>query len=86
MNYEHVYERNYDYEDLKIAICVSGFLNSINLDADYENIALITIKIKEEWLKAIEEDTLSFEQTGYVQRFAFDYLSEKRDLIMEELA
>ena len=86
MNYEHVYERNYDYEDLKIAVCVSDYIFNIKkISVDYEDIARLTIKIRQAWEDGQRKDSLSSEEFAYCQKFAINYLYDNADKITEEL-
>lgn len=70
-NYLDIYNRKYDYEDMKLAI----FLTEQHLDLeDYEDILHLLVKIKEDYNK--EFDHLSFEERGYIQKYAQNWLNE----------
>ena len=68
-----IYSRQYDYDDLKIAVCVSDYTTPFS-NIDFEDIAKLTIMIKNDYLKSLND--LGFEQRGYVQKFANDWLDE----------
>ena len=80
-----IYSKEYDYDDLKIAICVAEYLNNVCVSADYEEIAKLTITIKNKWNELKTQGLLSKEEYAYIQRFAINYLHDNIIQIMEEL-
>lgn len=81
-----VYTQDYDYEDLKIAVCVSDYIFNIKkISVDYEDIARLTIKIRQAWEDGQRKDSLSSEEFAYCQKFAINYLYDNADKITEEL-
>ena len=80
-----IYSKKYDYDDLKIAVCVAEFLNNLKVSVDYEDIARITIAIKEKWYQLQSKGLLSEEEFAYIQKFAVDYLYENKIKIVEGL-
>lgn len=80
-----IYSKEYDYEDLKIAICVVEYLNNVCLSADYEDIVRITITIKDKWKELEAQGLLTEEEYAYIQRFAINYLHDNIIQIMESL-
>lgn len=80
-----IYSKEYDYEDIKVAICVAEYLGRLNRAVDYEDVVRITIKIKEKWCELEAKGLLTSEQCAYIQKFAVDYLYENTNKIMEEL-
>ena len=77
------YDKTFDYEDMKIAMIVSEFINKHENDIpyqyfeDYEDLINLCIEIKTKWLELSEEKALSQEEFAYVQYFAENYLLEK---------
>lgn len=81
-----VYTQDYDYDDLKIAVCVSDYIFNIKkISVDYEDIARLTIEIRQAWEDAQRNDLLTGEEFAYVQKFAINYLYDNADKIKEEL-
>lgn len=80
-----IYSKEYDYDDLKIAVCVAEFLSELKISADYEDIARITIVIKEKWQEFQKQGLLTEEEFAYIQKFAVDYLYENEMKIVEGL-
>lgn len=81
-----VYTKDYDYEDVKVAICVAEFVSERTLYFDFETVIKIAIRIREEWEKQQETGLLTEEEYAYIQAFAVNYLNANKDEIMEELA
>lgn len=77
--YKEVYEYKYDYDDIKIAICVQDFIDH-NSDKffplTYEEIAKVVIDIKNKWKEYQKKGLLSEEEYTYIQKFAYNYLKE----------
>lgn len=77
------YNKTFDYEDMKIAMVVSEFINNHENDIpyqcleDYEELINLCIEIKTKWLALSQEKALSLEEYAYVQFFAYNYLLEK---------
>ena len=73
------YDKTFDYEDMKIAMVVSDFINNHENDIpyqyfeDYEDLINLCIEIKTKWLALSQETALSLD----VQSFAYNYLLEK---------
>ena len=69
------YDKTFDYEDMKIAMIVSEFINKHENDIpyqyfeDYEDLINLCIEIKTKWL--------ALEEYVDVQCFAYNYLLEK---------
>ena len=81
-----VYTQDYDYEDLKIAVCVSDYIFNIKkISVDYEDIARLTIKIRQAWEDGQRKGSLSSEEFAYCQKFAINYLYDNANKITEEL-
>lgn len=75
------YNRTYDYDDIKIALCIQDFLDNDNPDMqinfqDFEDIIELAIKIRKSYDKCKNEGTLTKEEQGYIQQFAYNYLKE----------
>lgn len=73
-----LYERKYDYDDMKIVICIEEFLSTHKelwqeLEC-FEDIIALAIKIKKSWLAELENETLSYEHYAYIQSYAQEYL------------
>lgn len=77
------YDKTFDYEDMKIAMVVSEFINNHENDIpyqyleDYEDLINLCIEIKTKWLELSQEKALSLEEYAYIQFFADNYLLEK---------
>ena len=81
-----VYTQDYDYEDLKIAVCVSDYIFNIKkISVDYEDIARLTIEIRQAWEDCQRRGLLSSEEFAYCQKFAINYLYNNANKITEEL-
>ena len=76
-------DKTFDYEDMKIAMVVSEFINNNENDIpyqyfeDYEDLINLCIEIKRKWLALSQEKALSPEEYPYLQFFAYNYLLEK---------
>lgn len=78
---EDIYDRTYDYDDMKIALCIQDFLDNDNPDMqinfqDFEDIVELAIRIRKSYDKCNKEGTLTKEEQGYIQQFAYNYLKE----------
>ena len=71
-----IYDNLYEYDDLKIAICVADYLASEGQDYTYEEIAQITMQIKHNWECDRRNGDLSREELAYIQSYAYRYMSE----------
>ena len=71
-----VYDKLYDYDDLKIAVSVSEYLNEQEEPYDYEDIANLTIKIRRNWECDRKNFELSKEEFAYIQSYAWRYMKE----------
>lgn len=81
-----VYSYIYDYDDLKIAICVADYLNEWKVVTSYEEIVSLVIIIKNKWKEEQQLNLLTEEEFAYIQKFARRYIAENKIEIMEELA
>ena len=75
VNKTDCYDKLYDYDDMKLAICVKGFYDThwTDIPMDFEDLINLAIEIKHAWLNA----DLSEEEFAYIQSFATRYLNEK---------
>lgn len=78
---QDIYDRTYDYDDMKIALCIQDFLDNDNPDMqinfqDFEDIIELAIRIKKSYDKCNKEGTLTKDEQGYIQQFAYNYLKE----------
>ena len=71
-----IYDHLYDYDDLKIAVAVSEYLNQQEESWDYEDIANLTIKIRRNWECDRRNFELSKEEFAYIQSYAWRYMCE----------
>ena len=72
----NVYDRLFDYEDLKVAIVVSDYLKDKDNDFTYENIAEIVVKIRKSWENEQKSLSLTQEEIGYIQAYAWKYMTK----------
>ena len=80
-----IYDLEYDYDDLKIAVCIATSFKDWNFYVDYEDIAGLTAEIKCEWEAHRVWGCLTEEEYSYIQKFANNYLEKHKNEIMEEL-
>ena len=80
-----IYDLKYDYDDLKIAVCIADTFKDWNFCTDYEAIARLTAVIKCEWETNHIYGYLTGEEYAYIQKFATNYLDKNKNKIMEEL-
>lgn len=80
-----IYDLKYDYDDLKIAVCIAENFKDWNFNVDYEDIAGLTAQIKCEWEAHHMWGCLTQEEYAYIQKFANNYLQKHKNKIMEEL-
>ena len=80
-----IYDLKYDYDDLKIAVCIADTFKDWNLCVDYEAIAGLVAHIKCEWEADHIYGYLTKEEYAYIQKFATNYLDKNKNKIMEEL-
>lgn len=78
---QDTYNRTYDYDDMKIALCIQDFLDNDKPDMqinfqDFEDIIELAIRIRKSYDKCNKEGTLTKEEQGYIQQFAYNYLKE----------
>lgn len=78
---QDIYDRAYDYDDMKIALCIQDFLDNDNPDMqinfqDFEDIIELAIRIRKSYDKCNKEGTLTKEEQGFIQQFAYNYLKE----------
>lgn len=71
-----VYSKKYDYEDLKIAICVFERIEQFKQNWDYEDIARMTIQVKKAWKLRNKLKQLTQDEYAYIQIFAHRFLDE----------
>lgn len=77
-------EKKFDYDDIKIAICIQEFYDTHSKDIedeqdfqDYEDIITLVEEIKNNWLIDNSNSVLSQEEYAYIQNYAHKYLKEK---------
>lgn len=78
---QNIYDKTYDYDDMKIALCIQDYLDKDNPDMqinfqDFEDIIELAIRIRKSYDKCNKEGTLTKEEQGYIQQFAYNYLKE----------
>ena len=71
-----IYEHLFDYDDLKIAIVVAECLNEKEADYTYEDIADLVIKIRKSWENEQKSLSLTKEEIGYIQAYAWKYMNK----------
>lgn len=81
---ENTLLEEYDYDDVKIAVVIAEAFKDWNIYCDFEEIALLVIKIKRKWQDSQKYGSLTKEEYVYIQKFARGYLNEHKDEIMEE--
>lgn len=82
-----VYEAEYDYDDLKISACITDYVRNVKHHEylDFEVLAMWTMIIHRAYLEEEVNNKLSWEEIGYVQKFAYRYLEEHyEDLLCSE--
>lgn len=72
-----IYDNQYDYDDIKIAVCITEYLNKINYECDFEYIAFLVVEIKDNWCADKLDGCLSKTEYAYIQEYAYRYLKEK---------
>ena len=85
MEDKNIYNSTYDFDDMKIAICIEEFYNenkeNIWNNAEdfdtYDNIIRLAQEIKNNWLIDDSMSNLSEEEHAYIQSYAHKYLEEK---------
>lgn len=75
-----IYERNFGYEDMKVAMVVNEFYikhekEMANYET-YEDLIELCIKIRQEW-EDLEQEDATEEEYAYIQCFAENYLYNK---------
>lgn len=80
-----IYENDYDYDDIKVAVCIADRFKDWNLSADFEDIAQLVLLIKDNWCADRYEGCLTGEEFAYIQKYAYRFLDETKNKIMEEL-
>lgn len=75
---ENIYSKKYDYDDIKIAACCVDFIHNVkSLNyPDYEELAQLVVFIKKSYNKNLKRKTLSFEEEGYIQKYAYNFLNQ----------
>lgn len=85
-DFELLYNKNYDYEDMKLAIFVENFYNHKQYEIDkddlcdfcgYENTIKLALEIRDAWQQERNFGTLADNEYGYIQEFALRYLTQK---------
>lgn len=71
-----VYDRLFDYEDLKVAIVVSDYLKDKDNHFTYEDIASLVVKIRKSWENEQKSLSLTQEEIGYIQAYAWKYMTK----------
>lgn len=80
-----IHDLKYDYDDLKIAVCIADKFRDWSFCVDYEDIAGLTAQIKCEWEMNHIYGCLTTEEYAYIQKFANRFLENHKNEIMEEL-
>lgn len=80
-----VYNYQYDYDDIKIAVVIAETFKDWNVFCDYEDVAQLVIMIKDKWKEYQPHGWLTEEEFAYMQKWAINYLNENKVKIMEEL-
>ena len=77
---KEIYDKKFDYEDMKVAMVVSDFYNDHEEEMTgyelFEDIIELCIEIRKAW-DDLEKQNCSVEEYGYIQFFAERYLIEK---------
>lgn len=81
MEYREIYEKTYDYEDMKLAIVVQDFFSThpqckSPILQDYEDIIYLTQDIKDNWIHEKGQGTLTEEEYAHIQTYAYRFLEE----------
>jgi hypothetical protein len=90
-DFEEIYSKRYDYDDLKIAMVVQDYfkdcpiekLQKFDFMVDYEDYVYLVNTIKEQWqaekgkYENEEEADIDGEEIGYIQVYAYRYLEER---------
>lgn len=88
MEDKEIYEKTYDYEDMKLAIVVQDFLDNFTEKPaliDYEDIIRITQEIKNSWEYKKDNRGLTEEEYAYVQAYAYRFLEENIEELIKEI-
>lgn len=80
-NLMKIYQYPYNYDDIKIAVCIQDWIDNhsskaMSNDITFEDVAGLVIEIKEHWLKDLNDDNLTEEESAYIQAYAYRYLKE----------
>ena len=83
-----IYDRKYDYDDMKIAICIKDFYNYFEEKLkeyyeeflDFEDLITLAVEIKNNWQIDFDNGALTQNEIGYIQEYAFRYLKEKYNI------
>ena len=72
---QDIYDHLYDYDDLKIAVCVSDYLtNETDKEYTFEDIAQATLRIRKSWECDRINNELSQEELAYIQSYAYRFM------------
>lgn len=84
-----IYNKKYDYDDMKIAICIGKFYNENQCNRNltetedfdtFEDIITLAVEIKNNWQIDYDNGALTQNEIGYIQEYAFRYLKEKYNI------
>ena len=83
-----IYNKKYDYDDMKIAICIKDFYNYFEEKLkeyyeeflDFEDLITLAVEIKNNWQIDYDNGALTQNEIGYIQEYAFRYLKEKYNI------
>lgn len=83
-----IYDKKYDYDDMKIAICIKDFYNYFEEKLkeyyeeflDFEDLITLAVEIKNNWQIDYDNGALTQNEIGYIQEYAFRYLKEKYNI------
>jgi hypothetical protein len=79
-----IYLKQYDYDEIKIAVVIAETFKDWKIVCDYEDIALLVITIREKWKEYQPLGYLTEEEFAYMQKWATSYLNENKEKIIKE--
>lgn len=83
---EELYAREYNYEEMKLAVFVESFWNlkrdeieqkDLQDFEDYESIVALAVEIYDNWKNERDFGTLADNEYGYTQEYALRYMTDK---------
>lgn len=83
-----IYDKKYDYDDMKIAIFIKDFYNYFEEKLvehyeeflGFEDIIMLAVEIKNNWQIDYNNGALAQNEIDYIQEYAFRYLNEKYNI------